>query len=411
MDAEQAPLGSSHTVSQLKEALQQTTLGLQESERRFRELAEMLPQVVFEAGLDGRFTFCNRHAFTLFGYPTDTPVSQLSPFDMVAEPDRARAIENVQRRIKGERLGYTEYQCVRLDGTTFPGLVFASPIVRDGHTVGLRGILIDISELKQAQAEQKRMRDYLHQAQKLEAIGLVAGTIAHDFRNQLTVIQGFAEMLSHRPLGGPGDHFCVGEILKAAERSVGLTSQLLAFARRDKLRPEVVNVSELMRDLGRALPALLGEKIRLSVEVDGDARRAVVDGGQLRQALLNLAANARDAMSEGGALRIRSACVELPDRLVGTCEAARAGRYVAIVMEDTGVGMSEDVKSRMYEPFFTTKEMGKGTGLGLAMVYGFVKQSGGVIECQSEPGKGTRFALYFPLAEGGECKRDHEFHE
>ena len=270
-----------------------------------------------------------------------------------------------------------------------------------GRTAGLIGTFLDVTT-------QREMQQQMLQSQKMEAIGHLAGGVAHDFRNQLTVIQGWADLLQRDV--AENDNLCemVGEILKAAERSTTLTGQLLAFSRKEILQPQVSDVTELIWDFGRSLARVIGEDIELHNEPNHDACRANIDPGQFQQAIVNLAVNARDAMPVGGALTIRTDCVPLDDAHAERPPDVAPGKYVVVHVEDTGVGMNERIRSQVFEPFFTTKDVGKGTGLGLSMVYGFVAQSGGFVECKSQPAQGTRFALYFPAVEQESAGRQPE---
>jgi signal transduction histidine kinase len=244
--------------------------------------------------------------------------------------------------------------------------------------------------------DRKKMEDQLRQSQKMEAVGLLAGGIAHDFRNQLAVIQGYGEMLlRQRMVSGQTEEY-IQNMLKAAERSTTLTGQLLAFSRHQELRPEVVDLNRVIEDISRSLIRVIGEDVRLHVEPNPDLGAVKIDPDQFRQAMLNLALNARDAMPKGGQLTIETSNEILNGDFVGQHQGALPGQYAMIVMSDTGTGMDKTTLEQVFEPFFTTKPVGQGTGLGLAMVYGFVKQSGGYISVYSEPGQGTTFKIYLP---------------
>jgi len=267
------------------------------------------------------------------------------------------------------------------------------PVLNEaGEVTGAVHVVSDVTE-------QKRIEEQLRQAQKMEAVGQLAGGMAHDFRNQLQVIKGFGLMLLRRGQVAEEGREKMEEILAAADRSACLTGQLLAFSRREMLRPEVVDPAELIGDLQKSLPQMIGEDIRLSVALGHEADCVNVDSGQFQQAIINMALNARDAMPTGGELVIGVECVDLDAEFVAAYDGALAGKYVMMSVRDTGVGMAQETRSQVFDPFFTTKEAGKGTGLGLSMVYGYVKQSNGIITCDSEPGKGTTFRLYFPVVD------------
>ena len=249
--------------------------------------------------------------------------------------------------------------------------------------------------LRQGQEEQKLLEQRLRQAHKMEAVGRLAGGVAHDFNNLLTIIRGHADLLSERADTDPARK-SVEQIQKAAGRAVGMTRQLLAFSRMQVLQPRVVDLNNIITEMGKMLPRLIGEHIEYSFVPAPDLCAVQADPGQVEQVLMNLAVNARDAMPDGGKLQVRTANVE-----IGFAEAAKrpamsVGSYALISVSDTGHGMDEETKAHIFEPFFTTKEVGKGTGLGLATVYGIVKQSRGFIWVESQPGLGTTFEIFFP---------------
>jgi signal transduction histidine kinase/CheY-like chemotaxis protein len=260
-----------------------------------------------------------------------------------------------------------------------------------------------VTQLEAEVAERRRAEDALHhseeqllQAQKMEAIGRLAGGVAHDFNNLLTVIRGHADLLVRRLAEDSPHRRGVGEILKAADRAAGLTRQLLAFSRKQILAPKVLDVSAVVADLGSMLTRLIGEDIELVIRMPEGLGRVKIDPGQLEQVMMNLAVNARDAMPHGGRLVLEASNVRRePGPLVGTDEVP-AGEYVMLAVTDNGCGMSREVLARVFEPFYTTKPRGQGTGLGLSMVYGIVRQSEGRITAYSEPGVGTTFKVYLP---------------
>ncbi len=248
--------------------------------------------------------------------------------------------------------------------------------------------------------QRRRLEERLMQAHRMEAIGRLAGGVAHDFRNQLTVISGYCDILGERLEDGTPEHARLQQIRRAALRSTKLTSQLLAFSRKETLRPRIIDVNRLLAELLPSLGALIGEDVDLRFEPNVSLDYARLDSVQLEQALMNMATNARDAMPDGGRLTVSTynhtfAAHELPDGVDAT-----PGPYVCIVVEDTGEGMAPETLSQVFEPFFTTKGVGQGTGLGLSMVYGFARQSGGFVRATSEVGRGTKVTLCFPAAEG-----------
>ena len=229
----------------------------------------------------------------------------------------------------------------------------------------------------------------------MEAIGRLAGGVAHDFNNLLTIVFGNADILKERSLPGDSDEI-VAEILRAAESAASLTQQLLAFSRRQVLTPTVVSLNDLVVTAMPLLARLIGEEIELVTECDPAAGGVQADAGQLQQVLLNLGTNARDAMPAGGRLTVVTSVCLVDERQARDHPGLTPGSYYALSVADTGIGMDPDVKARVFEPFFTTKALGRDTGLGMATVYGIVKQSGGYISVESEPDKGTTFSVLLP---------------
>jgi signal transduction histidine kinase/ActR/RegA family two-component response regulator len=241
-----------------------------------------------------------------------------------------------------------------------------------------------------------RIEEQLRQSQKLEALGLLAGGIAHDFNNLLTIISGYSQMLQTSRLASERDRTALEQILKACDHAADLTAQLLAFSRRQAIQPRVLDINALVQQTAALLLRLIGEQIDLSIRTAPDAGRIHADPGQIRQMLLNLAINARDAMPSGGSLLIQTRAVELGADYIGQHFGVKPGKYVLLEVADTGAGMDESTRSRVFEPFFTTKEPGKGTGLGLSTVYGIVRQFGGSIDLCTQAGHGTTFRVYLP---------------
>jgi PAS domain S-box-containing protein len=283
----------------------------------------------------------------------------------------------------------------RGDGSTFPVEITVGEL--RFHERGLRVLSIrDVSEREAAERERRTLEQSLRQAQKMEAVGRLAGGVAHDFSNVLAVVLGYSELLI-RDLA-PGDvrlRESAEGIVEAANRAVGVTRQLLTLSRKKLLRPEVLSLNKVVQDLGKLLSRAIGERIETTTSLQPGLWPVLADSDQLAQVLLNLSVNARDAMPEGGALEIATGNVQLtsPARALDL----PAGRYVTLVVRDRGCGMSEEVRARIFEPFFSTKE--SGTGLGLATVYGIVRQAGGAIQVDTRVGQGTTFTVYLPVAE------------
>jgi PAS domain S-box-containing protein len=309
--------------------------------------------------------------------------------------DRDHTLRALRAYLDGRQPEYSsEFRLRHKDGT-YRWIYSRGAMLRDesGRHTHMIGCHLDITERKQ-------LEEQYRQSQKMQALGQLAGGIAHDFNNLLTVINGFAELVaeqlgpSHRSLRD------LNEIRAAATSAAGLTRELLAFSRRQILKPQVLDVDQVLGRMERVLGRLIGENIALTIKPSA-SRRVTADASQIEQVILNLAVNARDAMPDGGRLLIETMDVTLDTTFVRRHGGARPGDHVLIAISDTGTGMDATTRAHLFEPFYTTKPAGWGTGLGLATVYGIVKQSGGSIWVYSEPGKGSTFKIYLPVATGG----------
>jgi two-component system, cell cycle sensor histidine kinase and response regulator CckA len=336
----------------------------------------------------GAVTQANDEYLRITGYTQDDVAAGRVNFRTMTPPEYAAADTLVLEQLAaGGTVPPWEKELIRKDGRRVPVLVGVGPLKQ--HQDQGVVFLLDLTE-------RRALEQQFRQAQKMEAVGRLAGGVAHDFNNMLTAISGYADLLREDLTPGHPGHEDVTEIRKAVDRAAGLTRQLLAFSRQQVLEPRVLDLNELVRNMEKMLRRLLGEDIELITQVDPALAAARADPGQLEQVLMNLAVNSRDAMPDGGSLTI-----ETRNRVVDAAAAAKSpglkpGRYVTFAIHDTGTGMDQATKARLFEPFFTTKERGKGTGLGLSTVYGIVKQSDGYIEVASELGQGSTFTVYLP---------------
>jgi two-component system cell cycle sensor histidine kinase/response regulator CckA len=394
--AEQVESSSAALEDQAAE-LEAANEELRESELRYRALVENSPDAVF-VHRDLRLEFANDAAARLVGASTASELIGRSILDFWHAGDRAEAMSRMRRNAElRERTAAFEQRMVTLSGAVVPVETIGMPFTLDGHAAVLT-IARDVSE-------RRRLEDHIRQAQRMEAVGQLAGGVAHDFNNLLTVITSYSAMLLAEQDTTPDVRADLEEIKGAADRAATLTRQLLAFSRRQLLQPRVIDLNELALNLEKMLSRLLREDIELRTKLDPALGMVHADPGQLEQVIVNLSVNARDAMPDGGLLTIETANVTL-DEGFGPLPESGAGDYVMLAVSDTGHGMTESVKAHLYEPFFTTKETGKGTGLGLSTVYGIVQQSGGSIWVYSEPGQGTTFKIYLPVAKTARISRD-----
>ena len=371
---------------------------VREGEKRFRDLVSMLPVAVFETDSDLKLTFANRYAFELFGYSEADLENGITGFDLIAPEDQKRAMLNKSRRLEGEDPGMVEYQAKTKDGTTFPTLLRATPISKDGEILGLRGIIVDISDRKHQEAEHRKVTDQLRQAQKMESIGRLAGGVAHDLNNMLSPIIGYSELLMHDFDPADNSAASVSQILGAALRARDLVQQLLAFSRKQTLEYKPVNFNTVLTNFEMLLRRTIREDISIEIIPSSIEPVVMADAGQIEQVIMNLAVNAQDAMPGGGRLVFEIGIANLDNGYVANHPGSKPGHHAVLTVSDNGVGMDAETRELLFEPFFSTKGE-EGTGLGLATVYGIVKQHGGNIWVYSEKGMGTTFKIYLPMPE------------
>ena len=374
----------------LRKRVGEQTAAIALEEERYRSLVDHAPDIVFASGLDGHLTSVNPAAERLLGY-TEAELLGRNIWDLLPAAQREQAREHARRLIEGESPGPLECEVQTKGGGTLIVEGNLSVIHKDGKPVTVHGILRDATE-------RRRLEDQLLQAQKMEAIGRLAGGVAHDFNNLLTVINGYSDMflkdLAEDDPRRPG----IEEIRDAGERAAALTKQLLTFGRRQISRPRALDLNALIHGAERMLQRLIGEDVLLETNFDPALAVVEADPGQMNQLLLNLSVNARDAMLDGGRLSIATANASFDAETAPP--GCQPGDYVKLTVADTGAGMDQETMQHLFEPFFTTKANGLGTGLGLATVYAIVKQSGGSIHVDSEPGKGCRIEIHLPRVQG-----------
>jgi PAS domain S-box-containing protein len=399
LDETSGLIGAVHIMSDITEH-KQAEEALRRSEEKYRTILENIEEGYLEVDLEGNFTFVNDAECRNLGYTRE---------ELIGMNNRQYTDETTARKLyqtfngvyrKGEPVKVLDVEVIRKDGIKAVNEVSVS-LIRDseGKPIGFRGIARDITERKRAEEKMTTLQEQLRQSQKMEAIGQLAGGVAHDFNNLLTVIHGYSELILKSLDENSRLRQDVREIMNASDRASSLTSQLLAFSRKQVLQPKVLDLNVHVSNMDKMLHRMIGENIELVSLLTKDLGRIKADPGQIEQVVLNLAVNARDAMLNGGKLTIETANVELDENYARSHIGVTPGRHVMLSVSDTGVGMTPEVRERVFEPFFTTKEKGKGTGLGLSTVYGIVKQSGGNVWVYSEPGHGTTFKIYLPRIE------------
>ena len=374
---------------------------LRDTSRTLHALIEASPLAVVVSDALRTIRVWNPAAVRMFGWTEAETIGHPNPLLSSEGNPELRVICNLV--LHGERFSNTEI-CGRARAGSEIFLAFSGAPLLDakGEIASMMAIMTDITDAKSAEAALHRSEEQLRQSMKMEAVGKLAGGVAHDFNNLLSVITGYSELLLTRTDGRNPARREIEEIHKAGERAAALTQQLLAFSRRQVLKPKRLRMGEVVENLGKMLRRLIGEDIDFATESQEDLWTVRADPNQIEQILMNLCINARDAMPAGGKLVVSTANVTLEAPLVERELTIPPGRYATLRVADNGSGMEEAILSRIFEPFFTTKDHGKGTGLGLATVYGIVKQSEGYTRVVSAPGEGTTFSVYLPAAEGEE---------
>jgi PAS domain S-box-containing protein len=378
-------------------ALRETEEALRASEKKYRRLYESMTDGFAYVDMQGNIRESNEAFQQMLGYRGEE-LARLTYNELTPENWHAYEQEIVQNQIlkKGFSDVY-EKEYRKKDGSTFPVELRTFLICNDvGEKEGMWAIIRDLTARREAEKFQQGLEDQLHQAQKMESVGRLAGGVAHDFNNMLSVILSYAEMGLGKTAPGSALHGYFEDILDAAQRSAGITRQLLAFARKQAVVPQVLNLNETVESMLKMLRRLIGEDITLTWLPQPDLWPVKIDPSQIDQLLANLCVNCRDAIIGVGKITIETGMVILDATYCASHIGAVPGEYVLLAVSDNGCGMGKETLDKIFEPFFTSKELGEGTGLGLATVYGIVKQNNGSIRVYSEPGKGATFKIYLP---------------
>lgn len=372
------------------------------SERRYRTLYRSMMDAFVVTDMEGHIRECNEAYASMLGY-SHQELQRLNVKDITPERWVAFERDHIKKQLMhGGCSGLYEKEYQRKDGTVFPVELRTFLVLdNDGSPVGMSAVVRDVTERKRAEEEQNDLRDQLIQSRKMESIGQLAGGIAHDFNNILSIILGYAELGIHKVAKTDPVYKYLQVIIGAGKRSAEITRQLLAFARKQIISPQLLNLNETMGGMLKMLQRLMGENIEIVWLPGENLWSVLMDPSQVDQLLVNLCVNGRDALKEGrGKITIETGTVTFDAAYCRERRGFKPGDFVLLAVSDNGCGIEKDILDKIFDPFFTTKEVGEGTGLGLATVYGIVKQNNGFINVYSEPGKGTTFRLYFPRVEG-----------
>jgi two-component system, cell cycle sensor histidine kinase and response regulator CckA len=388
-----------HALEQkrVREERYQAEQAIHESEARYRSLIHTLPDAMTVSDLNGKIIYAAPSAIKFYGFRSGEELVGHSIMEWIHRDHHAKARVAMQSALAGETIQNEEYLLFRRDGSALYGEVSASCMKNaQGQPVGFLMLVRDISDRKRTEEERQQLQAQLLQAQKMESIGRLAGGVAHDFNNMLSVILGYAELLQSQLPAHDPMLTDLTQIERAGRRAKEITQQLLAFSRKQIIEPTLLDLNEVINTAQKGLIRLIGEDIDLRFNSQPGLHKIKFDHSQLEQILINLAVNARDAMPQGGKLVIETANISLDEAFCREHLGFLAGDYVLLSVSDNGMGMDKVTLAHAFEPFFTTKAVGKGTGLGLAMVYGIVNQGGSFIEANSELGQGTTFKIYIP---------------
>ncbi|MFW5959773.1 MAG: response regulator [Chitinivibrionales bacterium] len=377
----------------LEHMVEERTKELKKSEKRFRDLAELLPEALFEVDIEMKVTYTNKTGLFMFGYSEEDIKKGLTPYDVISPKDHGQITEGFYRQLSGTRREAAEYTGVRKDGTTFPILFHANVININGEITGLRGIIIDITE-------RKKFQEQLSRSERLEATGQLAGGIAHDFNNMLGGIINMSELLKQNFDNPLRRNEYLEMILETASRASDLTTNMLTFARQDTIRKKPCSINKAINQAIDLLEHSIDKRVDIRKNLNAESTIVKGDISQLQNMLLNLGINSSHAIDKNGIIEFSTGTVELSSTY---CTKSgfdlKPGKHIRIDVKDNGCGIAPEHTDHIFEPFFTTKEKGKGTGLGLSAVYGIVKSHYGEINLESSSGEGTLFSIHLPVSE------------
>jgi len=374
-----------------------TRHALSVEEERYRDLVETTDDLVQSVAPDGSIIFVNRAWEKALGY-TEKDLAGISIFDIIHEDSREHCMEIFKQVMSGKKTDNLEAKFKAKDGRTVIVEGSASCRIENGKPVVTYGIFHDITDLKSAEKQKQNLQNQLLQSQKMEAIGNLAGGVAHDFNNILTVIKGNTELGLMKLDKGNPLYPDMTQVKEAADRAANLTRQLLIYGRRQPMDFAQLDINKTIKNLLKMLKRLIGEDIDIDTDFEEPLWPVKADPGNIEQVIMNLSVNARDAMPDGGTLTFNTKNIKIDDSYVCMNRYARTGRFVCLSIEDSGTGMDKETQEHIFEPFFTTKGVGEGTGLGMSVVYGIIKEHKGWINVYSEPGKGTTFKIYLPAS-------------
>jgi PAS domain S-box-containing protein len=362
------------------------------SEERFRQLAEMLPETIYETDRTGNITFANNIAYDIFMYTEEDFNIGVNAIEMVAPEDRKKVTENIFRILDGHDVGISEYMAIKKDGAKFPVIIRSSPIYLGDEIIGLRGFMVDMTD-------QKALESQLSQAEKMQSIGTLAGGIAHDFNNILSIILGNTELaLDDIPDWNPAREYLI-ESKTASLRAKDLVQQLLTFTRKSEEKQKPVNISTIAKESLRLLRSTIPTNIEIKPSISDDIHTINADLTQIHQILMNLVTNSAHAIEGRGTIDLELQNVTINQKQIAIINELELRDYIKLTVKDSGSGIDPQDLEKVFDPYFTTKEFGKGTGMGLSLVHGIVESHDGSIKLDSKVGEGTTISIYFPASE------------